>query len=247
MNELKGVKSVKSNRVETIIDSALKLYIRDGYSSLTMAKIAEEAEISRSTLYKSYKVPADILLDYIGKWFDSRTIELLAVDESNINPIYRIVAMIDLDSDFKQLAAIYPSVLEVAATDVHLVKFRKKFKRFIDILGIITTEFDPSISYEEYCDYYRAFLIIALGTMNLYTYDSKIIETCEALGEKYIEYGVCEVAIKFFANVPGIEEALPYWQQVSQVVNERKYNQVRIKNQQNDLFLGGQLWDLSEQ
>lgn len=231
-------RQIKENRRKHIIDTTFKLYISEGYNALTIARIAEEADLYRNAVYKLYKTPADILLDYIGCWLDLQTKQLLVKEEHDISPIYKIVGIIDLDHELKKLAAIYASVLEPAASYEHLVRFRKKMKRFSEILGIIAIEYDPLLTPAAYQDYYQSFLILFIGTVSLYTYDMKIIKACEKLNEVYLEFGICELAIDFFSGTPGIEEAIGYWQEVSEIVNAKKYKPAETITINNELLFG---------
>ncbi len=226
-------------RCEVIRKTTYNIYMKEGYAALNMARIAEESGIYRNALYKLYKGPADILLDILGYWLDEHTKVLLSQEEQTVSPLYKIIGIMDLDINFKRLGAIYPLILEPSATDQSILKFRKKMKRFIEILGIVSMEFDPDLTLEEYTSYYQSFLILALGVTNLYTYDKKIIEVNNKLGIDYIEFGICELVIDFFAGTRGLEEAVPYLEEVIEIVNSRKCSaREKHENKLNPYFGG---------
>ncbi len=226
-------------RSEVIRATTCHIYMEEGYAALNMARIAEESGIYRNTLYKLYKGPADILLDALGYWLDEHTKVLLSQEEQTVNPLYKIIAIMDLDLNFKRLGAIYPSILEPSASDQSILKFRKKMKRFIEILGIVSMEFDPELTIEEYTSYYQSFLILALGVTNLYTYDKRIIEVNNKLGIDYIEFGICELAVEFFAGTPGLDEAAPYLEEVIEIVNSRKSSATGEREKGSNPYFGG--------
>lgn len=216
--------NIQQERNNLIKETTTKLFLEQGYALLTISKISDECGVHRNVIYKGYKNTADILLDYLGDWLDAQISYLLSSVEEELSPLYRIVGIIDLSSEIKCFAAIYTSVLEPAASETHLIKFRKKMKRFSEILGIISMEYDSELTMEEYRDFYESFLILFIGIASLNTNDPKIVKACHTIGEPWMEYGICELAIQFFAGTRNLELAIPYWTEVKEIVDNRKYS-----------------------
>jgi TetR/AcrR family transcriptional regulator len=51
----------KEARVESIKNSAIKLFTENGYENTTMAEIAEESEIAKGTVYRFFKSKAELI------------------------------------------------------------------------------------------------------------------------------------------------------------------------------------------
>ncbi|WOO86551.1 TetR/AcrR family transcriptional regulator [Mollicutes bacterium LVI A0039] len=212
----------KEQRKCKIIEVTVELYLEEGFGAINFARIAERVDFNRTVIYNYYNNPADILLDYVGRKLDEINSVLLTNTEVDINPLYRVVGLLDLEHDFKQVASIFSSVLEPAASADHLIKFRKKLKRFSEILGMITIEDDPSFTIEEYKKYYGAFMIMFVGVTSLYAYDKRIRSVCDTVGSEYFQLGLCEAAMLVFSNTRNFELARPYWEEVKAIVDERK-------------------------
>ncbi|MBT3254971.1 MAG: helix-turn-helix transcriptional regulator [Deltaproteobacteria bacterium] len=55
----------KSERRESILKAAIRVYDKEGYHAITMEKIAEAAELSRATLYLYFKTKDEIFIHAI--------------------------------------------------------------------------------------------------------------------------------------------------------------------------------------
>ena len=63
-------KREKSQRREDILKAAIQVYEQEGYHSITMEKIAEEAELGRATLYLYFKTKDEIFVHAIVSYAD---------------------------------------------------------------------------------------------------------------------------------------------------------------------------------
>lgn len=59
----KNIRMSKENRRAQIIDSAMKLFIENGYTSTTTASIAEEADISEVTLFRHFSSKEELFME----------------------------------------------------------------------------------------------------------------------------------------------------------------------------------------
>ena len=55
----------KEQRISEIMDAAARLYERQGFEGITFASIAEEAEFTRSNLYKYFNSKEEIFLEFL--------------------------------------------------------------------------------------------------------------------------------------------------------------------------------------
>ncbi len=60
----------KSERRESILKAAIRVYDKEGYHAITMEKIAEAAELSRATLYLYFKTKDEIFIHAILSYSD---------------------------------------------------------------------------------------------------------------------------------------------------------------------------------
>ena len=76
----------KNERRESILRAAIQVYDREGYHAITMEKIAEEAELSRATLYLYFKTKDEIFIHAILSYsaFFSQQLENLYAGRSQI-------------------------------------------------------------------------------------------------------------------------------------------------------------------
>lgn len=76
----------KNERRESILRAAIKVYDKEGYHAITMEKIAEEAELSRATLYLYFKTKDEIFIHAIVSYADffTKRLENLYAGRSEI-------------------------------------------------------------------------------------------------------------------------------------------------------------------
>ena len=61
-------KLIKENSKNQILDSALKVFVKKGYSKTTMDDIVESSGLSKGALYHYYKSKKDLFLSLIDHW-----------------------------------------------------------------------------------------------------------------------------------------------------------------------------------
>jgi len=76
----------KNERRESILRAAIQVYNKDGYHAITMEKIAENAELSRATLYLYFKTKDEIFIHAIVSYSDffRQRLEKLYADRAEI-------------------------------------------------------------------------------------------------------------------------------------------------------------------
>ena len=58
----------KQNRQELILNAAVQVYLRDGYHASTVEKIAQEAEVSRATVYLYFRTKDEIFVHAVVQY-----------------------------------------------------------------------------------------------------------------------------------------------------------------------------------
>lgn len=212
----------RESRREAIIDATLVIYLQDGFSEVSFAKVGELIEVNRSVIYSYYKCPSDVLIDFLSRRLDEYIIEIAnSRTELNICPIFHIVGLMDLDEEFKSVVSIFFSVLEPAASDDVVFKFRNRLERFIEQLRILTLEDKPDLTNEQYLGYVEQYIVLYLGVCNSYTREKSVFAS---FGDNLISINnisVCESCMLLFQNTPHYEETKEYWGKVRDIVKNR--------------------------
>ncbi|MDX1915976.1 MAG: TetR/AcrR family transcriptional regulator [Methylophilus sp.] len=63
-------------RLDSLLDDALKLFMRDGYGRTSIAKIAQYAGISTRTIYEHYQNKAELMLASVSRMVESDVTKL---------------------------------------------------------------------------------------------------------------------------------------------------------------------------
>ena len=66
----KQFEEIRENRKKTILDSALKVFARDGYHNASISKISKHAGISKGLLYNYFESKEELLKILIGSLLD---------------------------------------------------------------------------------------------------------------------------------------------------------------------------------
>lgn len=111
---LKTTKQTKDNETlirSKILEAAYKLFIKSGYYNVTILKIAEEANVSKNSIYNYYQGKPSILKSLVEKHFKTGH----AKNNKNLNGIKYIKFLIDqtfdeLENHCGFLRVIYPMV-----------------------------------------------------------------------------------------------------------------------------------------
>ncbi len=90
----------KENRHKTILKAAKKLFFKKGLENTTMDEIAEEAELSKGTLYIYFKSKEVLALNIINESSDLLYDTLRKADDTNKRGIERITDITQALTDF---------------------------------------------------------------------------------------------------------------------------------------------------
>ncbi len=83
----------KKRRIREILEAARKIFISKGYLNTTMLDIAEEAELSRGTLYLYFKSKEEITFQVIVESFEMILNGLIDAVASNEKGLDKLIAM----------------------------------------------------------------------------------------------------------------------------------------------------------
>ncbi|MBD9358516.1 TetR/AcrR family transcriptional regulator C-terminal domain-containing protein [Methylomonas albis] len=70
----------ETERSEYLLDSALTIFMRQGYANASIAKIAAAAGVSTRTIYERYKNKAELMLASVDRLVDSDISEMQGID-----------------------------------------------------------------------------------------------------------------------------------------------------------------------
>src|SRR5215203_4306810 len=82
----------KENLREEILDAARELFVTEGYSQVSMRKIAEKIEYSPTTIYLYFKDKSDLLHQICEQSFANLSRELSSIDRQTDNPLEKLRA-----------------------------------------------------------------------------------------------------------------------------------------------------------
>ena len=82
---------------DNILKSALKVFLKNGYSKTSLAGIAENAGYTRGAVYWHFKDKSEILEKIISKFHERFFSEQNNILESSLDPLQKIREMIDIN------------------------------------------------------------------------------------------------------------------------------------------------------
>ncbi|MFC6766829.1 TetR/AcrR family transcriptional regulator [Natrinema soli] len=106
-----------TDTVDVIMQSTYQVLLEYGYADLSIAKIADEAGLSKSALYNHYKGKNDLLLDFLSrflKWYLDSPLDDTAEDPRA--ELQRLIDLLSVDSEGADSST--DSTLEMAVADV---------------------------------------------------------------------------------------------------------------------------------
>lgn len=114
---------VRAQRRAQMLEAADRLVMRDGYSAATMDRVAEEAGVSKQTLYNYFADKESLFLALVRKWKGRDGLQRLraALEEAGCTPAQQqndlctaIKALLG-ESEGRDPAAMFRLMLEIAA------------------------------------------------------------------------------------------------------------------------------------
>src|SRR6267142_7017749 len=79
-------RGTEAARTDLLITAATRVFVRDGYGSTSIDKVAAEAGVSTRTIYERYKNKADLLGAVIGRLVDRMSTVLSTLDLNRLEP-----------------------------------------------------------------------------------------------------------------------------------------------------------------
>jgi AcrR family transcriptional regulator len=80
---------------QTIIDTASRLFYKQGYANTGINQIIEESGVVKSTLYTAFRTKEDILMEYLIAAGSATDEALLAASKKGKNPKDQVLALFD--------------------------------------------------------------------------------------------------------------------------------------------------------
>jgi AcrR family transcriptional regulator len=111
----------KENKEEKILESAIALFSKKGFSATTTSEIAKDAGVAEGTVFRYYKTKKHLLIKVMSKLIEVMSEELIA------NPVGKILKENTTKDDSDILKMLLIDRLDV-------------FNRYWDIIQVIITE-----------------------------------------------------------------------------------------------------------
>ncbi|HEY5588000.1 MAG TPA: TetR/AcrR family transcriptional regulator [Candidatus Paceibacterota bacterium] len=111
----------KENKEEKILESAIVLFSKKGFSATTTSEIAKKAGVAEGTVFRYYKTKKHLLIKVMSKLIEVMSVELIA------NPVEKILKQNEDKDDADILKMLLMDRLEI-------------FNRYWDIIQVIITE-----------------------------------------------------------------------------------------------------------
>ncbi len=208
---------------ETIEAEALNLFMNEGFDAVTFNRIAKNTELSRSVLYSLYESPADILLACLKQKYRAVYQTLSSEQDSDIDVIYRLTALIDLDLSFKALGASFSTILEPNASMDAVIKYKQFNAKTQALLGeyILSTsdeELETSIA-----SYLKALTILYVGTTNYNPMDTKVKKINKTIRLNFEPFSFSEVWLRIFGARFTNQRGHEYLKQISKEVHATQF------------------------
>jgi AcrR family transcriptional regulator len=114
---------VRALRRDHILDAADRLVLREGYYAATMDRVAEEARVSKQTLYNYFADKESLFVALVQKWKCRGTLQrlraaLAAIDPASVEQRGELCAALGAlfgESEGRDPAAMFRLMLEIAA------------------------------------------------------------------------------------------------------------------------------------
>lgn len=79
-------RGTEAARISALMDAATRVFLRDGFGSASMDKVASEAGVSTRTIYERYRNKADLLIAVISRLVDRLATVLATADLDALEP-----------------------------------------------------------------------------------------------------------------------------------------------------------------
>lgn len=208
---------------EIIVSEALKLFMNEGFDSVTFHRISKKTGFSRSVLYSLYESPADILLECLNHKYRDIYQVLSSEQDSDIDVMYRLIALIDLDPGFKALGASLSTILEPHASMDTVLKYKRSNTETQALLAEYiqtnsTEVFETSIS-----SYLKSVTILYVGTTNYNPTDTRVKKINKTIRLNFEPLSFSEVWLRIFGARFIDQKGHEYLKQISKEVHATQF------------------------
>ena len=117
----------KDNTKNQILDAALRVFVKSGYSETTMNDIVEESGLSKGAIYHYYSSKKDLFLSLIDYWENYFFVNIINKDlsSSSSDDLLREITR-DVIKTFKTSKYIFLAELEFWSLSNHDIEVRKR-------------------------------------------------------------------------------------------------------------------------
>lgn len=211
-------KQQRDIRREEITSEAMRLFLENGYDAVTFHKISKNIGYNRTILYSLYETPADILLEYLAKKIKVIYDKLEEESYDGVGTIYKLVGLIDLDCELKQLAAVFGGVIEPHGS----MKFIMYCRRTLRVCREQHWEFvaanEPDISEEVFNKYNKGLYLLYVGTANINPANKRVEEVNKSINMKMSYISFSDFWLRMFGQKFNDPKGHEYLKKVSKQV-----------------------------
>lgn len=201
----------KELRRNAIIDSGVSIFLEDGYSAVNFGRVAQSLSINRTVIYNYFSNPADILLGYLSNKLSDLTQYLVTRENYEVSPLLIMVQLVNNDNEFQEVVAIVSTILEPESSSEHCMRFRKKLKQFKDILRMVSIEYDPLTTNDEFDEQFDAFIVMFIGIAAIKIKSKEVIDICIETGAPVFNVDLFEMCYRYYQGTRHIENGHKIW------------------------------------
>ncbi len=89
----------KKEKQQHIIEAALKVFSKQGYTAASMNKIGEAAGVGKSTLYEYFESKAEVFIAAFGAWVDQICFRMTTLMAKRTNPVDKLYVVAELTNE----------------------------------------------------------------------------------------------------------------------------------------------------
>lgn len=158
----------KGQRITEIVDATARLYKTHSFENITFALIAEEADFTRSNLYKYFNTKEEIFLELIKHDFVQWRKEVVDTLQNQHYSIKEFSSKwVDIQIKHKrmiELLTILFTTLEKNSSLQSLISFKKKTQEEFGLIAEVLIALMPSFNLKTMYEFLFAQLALAIGT-----------------------------------------------------------------------------------
>jgi AcrR family transcriptional regulator len=180
----------KTNKMEEIYDTALKLFVADGYDQTPLSRIAKALGVSKAGLYHYFSSKEDLLF-FIHDWhLKNNLIPMLDAAERIPDPEERIAFFIN--SYTKKLMAADAATRVLVHENrrlkpAHQEKIKSVWRRVLNLIRDAFSEMEAMGKIRRTNKTFAAFAALGMCSWTFYWFDYDRKQSAQELADTYVQ------------------------------------------------------------